>query len=81
MGKHEIRIPCNCGGHHSITFTKWDDETDLWLSMINADNYTPFWGRVHEAIRYIFGKEVAYHDVVIDKEHAREIAKFFEEIK
>lgn len=76
MKKKELKISCTCGGYHSLQITKWDDETELWIVMINPDNYLPFHKRIIEAVQYIFGREVTYHDVVLDKKDIKKLKKF-----
>lgn len=74
--KKQIIIPCDCGGHHNLTFRIYDKESDTWISMINADNHAPFFKRIAEAVRYVFGKEICYHDVVISSEDKKKLLDF-----
>ena len=77
--KNELVIPCDCGGHHFLVFNHWDDDTELWTCMINADNHAPLLGRIQEAIRYIFGRTLTFHDVVLNKEDMEKVRIWFSE--
>ena len=72
----KLIIPCHCGGHHYIEITSFDDG-ELWLCLINADNKVPFPHRIAEAFRYIMGKHLCYHDVVLDEDDLNKIKTFF----
>lgn len=58
---------CDCGGFHYIEVTKWDDETDYWVTLLKADGNDPFFMRLKNAFWHVFGKDITYHDFVLNK--------------
>ena len=78
MPDKKLILPCDCGGHHFLRFSQWDDETDLWLSLLQCDNMAPWWYRIKEAMQYILGEKLFLHEVVINKENRDKLKEFFQ---
>lgn len=78
-----LKLDCHCGGYHFIEFGSWDlgekEIPETWQCMVNADNTAPWYFRIKEAIKYIFGKNLNLHDVCLEKKDLLKLKKFLEE--
>jgi len=59
-----LNCDCNYVGHH-IRVTTFDDETDIYLEYHLCKS--GFWNRLINGVKYIFGSEPDYHDIILDE--------------
>lgn len=68
-----IYIGCQCHSpYHIVRVSLWDwkgkEPPELYFEL-QADRHKGFWGRIVEAVYYVFGSEnLGWHDVIPDHE-------------
>lgn len=71
---NRLTLHCSCHDSlHLIDFDAngWDEDGDIYVTLVTSANGFGFWRRLREAARYVFGRrDVVRGDIILDAETA-----------
>ena len=80
--KHEVLLPCRCGGNHFALFDyyDWDDHKEFYIAMI--DRSYSFLDRIKNAIKHIIkGGDLYSMDILVNEEDLDKVIDLINEYK
>lgn len=74
-------VECHCTFPEHLCRFSFDDEHFIYLD-VNLSTYLPWWRRIWEAIKYIFGSQrCGWAEILLDEEKISQIIDIFDEYR